>query len=414
MTVETAEDRSNLWFIQSKFREYYWGSIDEIDAPSDMERREFGFFTFNKKPVRHKSFKTIGQLRDFIKVLVPSDAYYSSAYYQKPDAETMGEKNWMGADLIFDVDCDHLPTTCKAEHDEWRCTVCGRFGRGRPPTRCPECGGERLKADMWICDKCLEATKQELLKLICILEEDFGISDREMFAVFSGHRGYHLHVESDTVKSMSSIERKEVVDYVTATGLNPVYHGVTMSERPLIGPSPADIGWGGRLARAIYTLALKTPQELKEAGVDGRLAKMIENNRGRIIEAWERGGVWASLREFAGPKTLERILSKALTFMAASVDTVVTTDIHRLIRLPTTLHGKTGLKVIAMPIHKLAAFEPLRDAIAFTEGDILVKVYKAPKIRLGGHSYGPFLDEEAVLPSAVAIFLICRNKASPL
>ena len=48
------------------------------------------------------------ELIDYIKNLIPSHIYYSSAYYEKPDAATMGEKGWCGADLIFDLDADHI------------------------------------------------------------------------------------------------------------------------------------------------------------------------------------------------------------------------------------------------------------------------------------------------------------------
>ena len=41
---------------------------------------------------------------------------------------------------------------------------------------------------------------------------------------------------------------------------------------------------------------------------------------------------------------------------SAKIDTVVTTDIHRLIRMNGTLHGKTGLKKVEFPAKDLAGF----------------------------------------------------------
>jgi len=29
----------------------------------------------------------------------------------------MENKGWIGADLIFDIDADHIETRCKTEHD---------------------------------------------------------------------------------------------------------------------------------------------------------------------------------------------------------------------------------------------------------------------------------------------------------
>ncbi len=50
------------------------------------------------------------------------------------------------------------------------------------------------------------------------------------------------------------------------------------------------------------------------------------------------------------PKSLDKLLAEALKLQASEIDTVVTTDIHRLIRMPKTLHGKTGWQVQTIPI----------------------------------------------------------------
>ena len=56
------------------------------------------------------------------------------------------------------------------------------------------------------------------------------------------------------------------------------------------------------------------------------------------------------------------------------VDTVVTTDLHRLIRLPNTLHGKTGLRVTSIPHSSLDGFDPLTDGIVFHTGQVEIHV----------------------------------------
>ncbi len=50
---------------------------------------------------------------------VPSDVYHSCAYYENPDFD-MDKKGWIGADLVFDIDADHIPTTCNKIHDEFQ------------------------------------------------------------------------------------------------------------------------------------------------------------------------------------------------------------------------------------------------------------------------------------------------------
>ncbi|MFQ6077141.1 MAG: DNA primase small subunit domain-containing protein, partial [Candidatus Bathyarchaeia archaeon] len=182
-------------FIRQKFAEYYSEHSQSIQPPTSIDRREFGFILFKERiMVRHKGFKDVKEMRRFIESIVPSDAYYSAAYYGRPEEE-MERKGWIGADLFFDIDADHLQTPCRTEHDYWICENCRNTGRGKRPARCPNCGGERLREEAWPCEKCLEAAKTEALKLVDFLLSDFGFQERDVDVYFSGHRGYHVHVE---------------------------------------------------------------------------------------------------------------------------------------------------------------------------------------------------------------------------
>jgi len=97
---------------------------------------------------------------------------------------------------------------------------------------------------------------------------------------------------------------------------------------------------------------------------------------------------------------------------SAKIDTVVTTDIHRLIRLAGSLHGKTGLMKIEAPPIGFDKFDPLEEAIAFKEGQVIVDVTEAPKFRIGNEYHGPFNNVSNVeLPTAAALFLLCRGAA---
>ena len=99
-------------FIRDKFSEYYQTHLSAIQPPSTIEKREFGFILFKERiMVRHKAFRDAEGLRAFLKMVVPSDVYYSSAHYEMPE-EKMEEKGRLGTDLIFDIDADHIPTPC--------------------------------------------------------------------------------------------------------------------------------------------------------------------------------------------------------------------------------------------------------------------------------------------------------------
>jgi DNA primase small subunit len=84
--------------------------------------------------VRHRGFKNAEDLNSFIRVTVPLHAYYSSAYYERPEEE-MDKKGWLGADLTFDIDADHIKTPCGKIHDTWTCVKCGFCGKGPSPEK---------------------------------------------------------------------------------------------------------------------------------------------------------------------------------------------------------------------------------------------------------------------------------------
>lgn len=99
---------------------------------------------------------------------------------------------------------------------------------------------------------------------------------------------------------------------------------------------------------------------------------------------------------------------------SAKIDTVVTTDIHRLIRLPETLHGKTGLKKTELQASQIDVFDPFKNAVAFQKNTATVFVLDAPKFRLNDEDFGPYKKQKVELPTVAAVLLICKNKAEVL
>ena len=193
-------------FIHQKFLEYYRENIESIQPPTSLEKREFAVLLLKERAMlRHRGFKNVEILRDFLQSVVSSDVYYSSSYYEKPDAEEMDAKGWIGADLIFDIDADHIPTACDKRHDVWACKSCGTPGRGPKPEKCPKCQLQKFSDISWPCEICLEYAKEETMKLIDMLEEDFGFSSNEMILAFSGHRGYHVHIEDEAVRKLAEM-----------------------------------------------------------------------------------------------------------------------------------------------------------------------------------------------------------------
>jgi DNA primase small subunit len=401
-------------FIQQKFAEFYVENATKIEAPLSIRQREFGFMVFKENiMVRHKGFSTVESLRSFMKENAPAHAYHSTAYYEMPE-EKMDNKGWLGADLYFDIDADHIATKCKETHDSWTCKDCGFTGKGQPDV-CPACGSKRFDEKIWPCDECLGSAKKETIKLVDMLTKEFGFSQDEVEVSFSGHRGYHVHVAHEVIRELDAGARKEIVDYITGVGLNTAMYGsadVTSHMREeAVGSAVDYIGWQGRIAKGAYEFLLSaTAKDLTNLGLREKRANEIIVNKRVILNCWKKDGPWRQIRG-VGKEELKMIINHAVESQSSKIDTMVTTDIHRLIRLPNSLHGKTGWLKISFPGSDIDFFDPLKNAVAFKRGEVTIYVEKAPRFRLGDEWFGEYEKQKVELPMAAAIFLLCKDAA---
>ena len=370
-------------FLRKKFLEYYLNP--KIDFPVRFDRREYAFILFEEDTMhRHISFKSKEDLLLYLKTNVPAHAYYSSAYYRNPSAETMQEKQWMGADLIFDLDADHLPNANNMSYEE-----------------------------------ALRAVKEELEKLIDFLIEDFGFGEDELEIYFSGGRGYHCHVHNKKVLDLGSQERREIVDYLTGRGLD---FKEIIKEKRIGGEITIEIdmegGWEKRIADAIIQFfedirkmekeeAIKKLMEIE--GVGNKTAEDVYNS----LTAERMRRIKAGLLDQATAikKILKPLVKKVAVSLYSQTDEPVTADIKRLIRLPGSLHGKTGFRVTKVNVDKIEEFEPLRDAVVFKDNKVKIKVEKPFKIKMMDEEYD-LKKGIAKVPEYLAVFAIARKFAT--
>jgi DNA primase small subunit len=398
--------------VYKKFSEFYSNSYTEIPPPTSIGQREFAFLLFKERiMMRHRSFAGISDLKLLLSEIVPSDVYHSCAYYENPEAD-MDKKGWLGADLVFDIDADHIPTSCNKIHDEWTCIRCGFCGKGITPDICPRCEGQKLETKTWPCELCLNSAKEETAKLIAMLEKDFGLSPEEMHVFFSGHRGYHVHVENEAVKTLDAIARKEIVDYVSGIGL--AILNEEAKERSKGRGSRLfnlrDFGWDKRLKLGMRDFLLKaTREDLRNVGIKANYDTILQNKEAILKRCLEEGR-WEGVKGIS-VKTWMKIAEHVKNLQSARIDTVVTTDIHRLIRLAGTLHSKTGLRKVEFPVKNFGDFDPFKEAVTFKEGEVKVFVSDAPEFRLGGNMFGPYKSQAVELPTAAAVLLICKGRA---
>ena len=350
--------------------------------------------------VRHMSFKKGGEFFSYVAASVPRHVYYSSAYYRKPSHKVMKEKGWLGADLIFDLDADHIKDSKVLTYPEM-----------------------------------LEKVKEEYKKLVDFITTDFGFEMKHLEMVFSGGRGYHLHVRSPKVLELGSEERREMVDYITGRGLEPeIFVPKKPYKRLDYKNFPSKIkehrelkkngGWGKRIYKAVLKFAdeleriedeKKRIEYIKERGKIGEkrarriLERLFSGKEGkRGIDLLKKGKVDI----FKGRKDVTEIFSNLVTEYAVQIsvsgtDEPVTGDVHRLIRVPGSLHGKTGLRVTPLSsLEDLENFHPLSDAVVFSDKDVKVRALKDGKVFLKDEEFILKKDEIISLPEYASVFVL--------
>lgn len=393
-------------FVRNLFKRFYHERAGDIFIPDRLPEREFGYFPFgDKMMIRHLSFSAPDELRELVLQKTPLHIYHSAAFYKYPRAP-MEEKEWLGAELIFDIDADHLKTPCKKSHDFKVCRNC-LIEYPVDFDRCTECGGQLEKVE-WVCEKCLESARTETRKLLDILEGDLGFSEIHM--AFSGNRGYHVVVKDREMLDLSQPERKEIVDYITGTGLDAKLLALDRRKiNPDYAPDLSDPSWRGRIARAALEILMTPNAEVFYELTRDKKAYQLMEELESIREGWSEKPPWSLLRR----STRKFLVEAAKEHAASHVDVVVTQDIHRLIRLGNSLNGKTGLMAKVFDPNKLDDFDPSRDPVALSmDEEIHVRVIRSNELHLAGFELPSTRKGILKLPIAVAALLLCRGVAT--
>jgi DNA primase small subunit len=109
---------------------------------------------------------------------------------------------------------------------------------------------------------------------------------------------------------------------------------------------------------------------------------------------------------------IELVEMKVKGRMKGETDEPVTSDIKRLIRLPSSLHGKTGFEVVPMTRDGLDDFNPFDDAVpkAFSTKEVEIVCEKPVELRMRGENFAIAPGGNTV-PEFVAVHLVCRRLA---
>ena len=402
-----------------KFAEYYNNqAIEDMWIPPRLRTREWMFIGFDDRPPeRHRGFRKPRDLMAHVVRKIPSSCFYSTAYYNDPNQRNMTDKGLQGADLIFDLDGDHLPGVTDGDFPAM-----------------------------------IQVIQEQAYQLwYDFLEPEFGFKEEYLQVTFSGHRGFHLHYRSPDIWQLDSPARREIVSHIRGEGVD---IGVLLN-----GP---DCAWKRRVVSGVDSVLSKLDQahqdnvdgknalnELKEI-VDSRIgmpgyvgpkrcgtdmlkavAERVQDSsrRKRLIERFQKDG---SVTQLGGPKggsqydnvftELVKGDNSIVLGKAGETDEVVTIDLKRVIRWPTSLHGKSGMKVVELPLSRLDpdgknAFDPLIEAIPWTKSSRIEKVraLRSDVIYRIRDSQGVLSEGEIYeVDEATATFLVLKKWAEPV
>ena len=335
-----------------RFGQYYQHA--PLWSPPRIKTREWMFIPFGgAPPLRHKSFSSIGQVQSFLSQRAMHSCFYSTAYWRRPYELKMAEKLWQGADLIFDLDGDHLP---------------GVTDRDFPGM--------------------LEVIQEQAWSLWNdFLEPEFGFTEDHLQVTFSGHRGFHLHYRDPSLFHLDSEARRELVSHIRGEGVDVQgglarYHdqhakgwtqrireGMDAMITTLRAIHRGSEGASGELRRLETELQAMQDREgttsQRSAAAIRRLAELMDHDQrvGRLKEGkFEVLGNYQALF-----LNLLKADASVVLGSAGETDEVVTIDVRRQIRWPTSLHGKSGMRVSEFPLSRLDPdghnpYNPLNEA----------------------------------------------------
>lgn len=364
-------------FLQKHFAEYYKKhTVDSVPYP---EAREFGFGVFKRKIAnRNLSFSSVQELNSFLRERVPMFFSYSTACYKFPSRTPTPAKELIKADLIYEFDADELALEV------------------------PEINGIQ-----WFAIEHLEEAKRQVFRLLDFIENDFDFSKDWVSINFSGKAGFHVHLRSEKIENLNRRARIELVDCLTANSVDFVNLGFDFTA--LTCPTHNGL-WARRLiagAKELLNNDVKFVSKLTKVQ-NKKIASLLES-REKLFASLDSGRLMPLGKR--GADFWQTIFTTVLEKQAVPIDRQTSVDLSKIVRVPETLHGDTGMLAKKIPVDSLKSFDPFKDSIVFGSDAVKLHVINAPKFSIMGQSFGPFENIDTELPLFAAIFLIGKGAA---
>lgn len=377
-----------------------------LNAPlvmSDYPRREFAFQHWNQPGpnARDRSFGSEDELREALKILSPKAVYASNALYLDPANRDKNKKDLKSTDLAFDLDFTDLPL-------------------------------ERKSDDFW-------SNIEEIAKDTALLVEEtlpsLGISKECLLVTFSGGKGFHVRVNGEEYRSLTKNQRRQIQEYVVGKDLSPIFtfgYSRKNQQNRKISWNMKQHGWQGHVSSACeeyFTTIIdsdmptamafvKANWPYHESGKDsGKKKKCQDGTVSEIVQiiknnpTIKNGGVIQSMfsKKTQFNYVKDSILQWAKSNHGPAIDLSVTQDLRRILRVPGSLHGKTGIPCMAISLEEVKDIEKIKQKHEDIVGSDSVEIETLNPVRT---PYDTLDSGTHVLPRYRALCALACDKNS--
>lgn len=270
---------------------------------SKIQRREIAFAYQGDEGIKGRAryFETTEQLSEHIQSKPTIESVYAStAYYLDPQMYSPSKRGHLGYDLVFDLDMSY--------------------------------DGFENRVD-WMHDVCYRTSI-----LVDVLVGDFGFNRDDMVLDFSGGKGFHITIDDDSFLDLSKEARADLLSYIMGNKV--------IRTNIKIGKG----GWNKKYSLYISRIVKLMSDDKKEnnrrllsLGLPKATAKKISDLMSNAAKRNElsQGHLWVFDEKVS--KALVNHFHNEEKERFSAVDKTVTPDKHRILRVPGSIHAKTGL-----------------------------------------------------------------------
>lgn len=308
------------------FRQHYSSAELHIN---DIHRKEIAMFVFSKTGEWHRAMYFQNK-DDLIEKMVtdkpPAGLFASTAYYMDPNERVISRRDLMKFDFVVDLD-------------------------------------DYMDEDLDMVDF-IDIMRQKTKDLVDRFLIDLGFDEKDMVVDFSGNKGFHITFESDKYTTMDQADRRQIIGYIVGDKL----------DRKMVLPDSKlrHYGWAKQVVHFMNKLLEDSSIEHLETYFSKPNAKEINSLLAdpAVVARLQAG----SLIDFNLNALRRGVMKDHNINVKSIVDKGCTTDKHRILRVPGSLHAKKGLPSVRLDRYQLDSIDLVIDEIMRVAGEDEIEI----------------------------------------